>query len=399
MIDFKMPALGADREKGTVVTWHVQPGSNVQKGDVILDVETDKGTIAVDVWETGQISEILVQPGATVPVGTPLARIADKITIVGMAPKPSSVVNEPDLLQPSPTRKIPPEVKRRRISPLARRMAKDLNIDLNRIADHEDGSPICREDVEAVASQQTSKARVDKPATQPLSRAPEQSSPDQFARLRSVISELMARSKREIPHYYLETEINLTSTLEWLDQLNSSRSISNRILPVALLLKAVAQAASKAKGINGHFIDGTFHESKDVHLGIILSLRQGGIVSPAIRHADQLSIDDIMMQLMDLIQRARHGKLKSSEVTDQTLTVTSLGDTGVDRVLGIIYPPQVAIIGFGRITWRPWADKHMIGAAQTVVTSLSADHRVSDGLSGAAFLSEVSQLLRQPASL
>lgn len=412
MIDFKMPALGADMDKGTVVSWHVQPGSTIQRGDIILDVETDKGTIAVDVWESGRIAEILVQPGQTVTVGTPLARIdAAQKALTPEAPPPAP--SPPPLAQsrplppvgPHPTLtlpyalvqkreiKIPPRPKGRRISPLARSLARDLGVDLTLIPPPPDGRPILRHDVETFVSQRTS------PETPAPLPSPPPTAGTPSARLRAAIAEVMARSKREVPHYYLESEIYLSPMMEWLDTLNAGRSIKDRILPVAPLLKAVARAAVKSKVMNGFYTGGIFHPQADVHLGVVLSLREGGIVNPAIRNAERLSVDEIMQQLMDLIQRARHGKLKSSEVGNQTITVTSLGETGADKVMGIIYPPQVALVGFGCIRWRPWAEHKMIGAAHTVNATLSADHRVSDGLSGAAFLREISRLLQNPASL
>lgn len=187
--------------------------------------------------------------------------------------------------------------------------------------------------------------------------------------------------------------------MDWLERLNASRGIKNRILPIALLLKATARAAASSEGFNGFYRDNAFQPSKDVHLGVIVSLRQGGIVSPALRHADQLPLDDIMQNLMDLISRARHGKLKSSEISKQTITVSSLGDTGVDRVQGIIYPPQVALVGFGSIKWRVQADKNSMTLAPSVWVSLAADHRTSDGLTGANFLREIAKFLSHPENL
>lgn len=402
MIDIKMPSLGADMEKGTIVAWHIQPGSVVQKGDIIVDVETDKGTIAVDVWESGRVADLLIQPGTTVPIGTTIAHLE------GVSPTEKS----PQKLEPQEIPSKPRETtevvttithetqdihKHQRVSPLARRLAQDLSIDLSLIPDHSDGSPITKKDVEAYAESHLAKdiSQETKPLPPPSSGI----SQEQSERLRTVISALMSRSQREIPHYFVESEINLASTMSWLDKVNTGRGIQKRLLPIVPLIKAVALAAQRVKGINGFYDADRYHPQDEIRLGMVLSLRTGGIVNPALTAPDKMSLDDIMSALMDLIQRARHGKLKSSEVTGQTLTITSLGDLGADRVMGKIYPPQVALVGIGRIRSRPWANGSMIGAVPTVHVTLAGDHRASDGLSGANFLGALDLLLQHPDKL
>jgi pyruvate dehydrogenase E2 component (dihydrolipoamide acetyltransferase) len=175
--------------------------------------------------------------------------------------------------------------------------------------------------------------------------------------------------------------------------------VAERLLPAVLLLKAVALAAREAPDMNGFFVDGDLRPSPAVHLGVAISLRRGGLVAPAIHDADRLSLPDLMRALADLVARTRSGGLRSSELADSTLTVTSLGDLGVDAVHGIIYPPQVALVGFGRIAERPRVVAGRVEAVPTVIASLAGDHRVSDGLSGARFLAEVGRRLREPEGL
>jgi pyruvate dehydrogenase E2 component (dihydrolipoamide acetyltransferase) len=401
MIDFKMPSLGADMEKGTIVAWHVEPGTVVQKGDIIVDVETDKGTIAVDVWQSGKVADLLIKPGATVTVGTTIAHLEDSTSARDLEPTPVT----PDMVPPSIKEEIPLEKKapptladrKRRISPLAKRMAQDMGIDLDSIPGHQDGSPISKRDLEIFAEK--NRAEVGSKVDTLNTTASRISSANQSERLRSAIATLMTRSQREIPHYFVESEINLSKAMSWLDNINGARQIQDRLLPIVPIIKAIAISAKRVGSIHGFYQNGKYQTEEDIRLGVVLSLRTGGIVNPALHSPDTMSLDDIMRSLMDLIQRARHGKLKSSEVTGQTLTITSLGDLGSDRVMGLIYPPQVALVGVGRIRHRPWANGVMIGSVPTVHITLAGDHRVSDGLKGASFIGVVDTLLQDPEKL
>jgi pyruvate dehydrogenase E2 component (dihydrolipoamide acetyltransferase) len=209
----------------------------------------------------------------------------------------------------------------------------------------------------------------------------------------------MARSKREIPHYYLATELDLEPALHWLEATNAARPVEDRLLPAALLMRAVALALAKHPEFNGFWVDGRFVPGDGVHLGVAVSLRGGGLVAPAIRDADRLGVDELMARLRDLVTRARGGRLRGSEMTDATVTVTNLGDRGVEVVYGVIYPPQVAVVGLGRITTRPAVDGDEIVAHRQVTATLSADHRASDGLRGARFLDTLARLVRRPEEL
>jgi pyruvate dehydrogenase E2 component (dihydrolipoamide acetyltransferase) len=209
----------------------------------------------------------------------------------------------------------------------------------------------------------------------------------------------MARSKREIPHYYLSTTIDLSAAVTWMREVNAGRPIASRLVPSALLLAAAARAAHDVPDVNGFFVDDAFRQSPAVHLGVAVALRGGGLVAPAIHDADRLSVDDLMEQLRDLVVRARAGRLQRAEMADPTITVTNLGDLGVESVFGVIYAPQVALVGFGRVVERPWAQDGMLGVRPTVTATLSADHRVSDGLRGGRFLARVDELLQKPEEL
>jgi pyruvate dehydrogenase E2 component (dihydrolipoamide acetyltransferase) len=217
--------------------------------------------------------------------------------------------------------------------------------------------------------------------------------------MRKAIGALMARSKREIPHYYLRTTIDLSSAVTWLERANRERPVTQRIVLPVLLLKATALAVARVPEMNGFMVDDTFIPSEAVHVGVAVSLRTGGVIAPAIHDTDKLSLDELMAALRDLVGRARKGVLRSSEMSDPTITVTNLGDLGVDEVFGVIYPPQVALVGFGRIAQRPWVSDGMIGIRSCVTTTLSADHRVSDGHRGGLFLAEIDRLLQEPEKM
>ncbi|WP_241985528.1 2-oxo acid dehydrogenase subunit E2 [Cryobacterium sp. TMT1-21] len=222
---------------------------------------------------------------------------------------------------------------------------------------------------------------------------------ERAAGLRRAVGALMARSKKSIPHYYLSTTLDLRAALAWMEQVNAGRPVAERLVPAALLLKACALAARAVPEVNGFYTDGAFRPSAAVHLGVAVSLRQGGLVAPAIHDADTLSLDVLMAQPRDLVGRARAGRLARAEMADPTITVTNLGDLGVESVFGVIYPPQVALVGLGRVVEQPWAHNGLLGVRPAVTATLSADHRVSDGLRGSRFLAQVEELLQAPEEL
>jgi pyruvate dehydrogenase E2 component (dihydrolipoamide acetyltransferase) len=206
----------------------------------------------------------------------------------------------------------------------------------------------------------------------------------------------MGRSKREIPHYYLCQTVDLTPVLERLERLNAGRAPPERLLPAALMLRAAALAVAETPEFNGFWDEDSFRSGEGVHVGWAVALRGGGLVAPAIRHADRLSLDALMAAMRDLVARARGGGLRGSELTDATITVTSLGDRGAESVLPIIHPPQVAILGFGRIVERPWVVAGTIVPRRVATLTLAGDHRASDGHRGGLLLARIEARLREP---
>jgi pyruvate dehydrogenase E2 component (dihydrolipoamide acetyltransferase) len=396
--EFVMPSLGADMEAGTLVEWLKKPGDAVTRGDVMAVVETQKGAIEIEIFEAGVLDRILVQPGEQVPVGTPLATLRTN----GAAPEPEPA--PPSLEVPSeaetperPAKKPPIEIPepaakrevRARVSPAARRRAAELGVDLAAVRGSGPEGSVGLADVEAVAGAPSAV-----PAAEPRRRA----TFDPTA-MRKAIAAAMARSKREIPHYYLTQTVALRRALAWLDAANRARPPAERLLPAALLLKATALALRKVPELNGFWQEEAFVPGAGIHVGWAISLRGGGLIAPAVHDADEKSIADLMAALRDLVQRARSGGLRSSEIADPTITVTSLGERGAETVIGVIYPPQVAIVGFGRIVERPWAVDNALAVRPVVSLSLAADHRASDGHRGGFLLAEIERLLQEPESL
>jgi pyruvate dehydrogenase E2 component (dihydrolipoamide acetyltransferase) len=382
--EFRMPLLGADMEAGTLVQWSKSPGDRLARGDIIAEVETDKGAIEIEVFTPGTLSKILVQPGQKVPVGTPLALIER-----AEAAEPKHV--EPSPAGPAgagaPAAVAAPAPGRQRASPLARRVAAELGVDLTTVKGTGPGGAVTREDVEAAAGP--------RPAPGP----PVAKIEDRAAGMRRAIAAAMSRSKREIPHYYLSTTIDLGAARDWLAEQNRGRPPAERLLPAVLQIKAVALALREFPDFNAWWVGDAAVPKESIHVGVAISLRGGGLMAPAVPDTDRLSLDRLMRALRDLVSRVRGGALRSSELSDSTITVSNLGDRGVDALFGVIYPPQVALVGFGRIAERPWAVGGGLVVRPVVTASLSADHRASDGHRGGLFLARVEQLLQEPERL
>lgn len=419
MAEFLMPSLGPDMEKGTLIEWLVKPGDAVKRGDIVAVVDTEKATLEVEIFVTGVVESLLVPPGEEVPVGTPLALIRAEGEPVGAAPTaagPSRVEAAKPAEGPPPTPK-PPETaasagqeEHVRAAPSARKLARELGIDLTHVKGTGPSGAITRPDVEKAAAaaprQATSKpaavvaAQTVAPAPAPAAAPKGRATPEEaHAGMRRAIAAAMSHSKREIPHYYLGQQVCLLEATHWLAAENAKRGVADRILLAALLVKSVALAARDMPEFNGFWINGEFKPSDAVHVGVAISLRQGGLTAPAIHDADEKSLGEIMTSLADLVARARSGKLRSSEMSDPTITVTNLGDRGVESVFGVITPPQVALVGFGKPMERPWVIDGKVQPAPVIYASLSADHRVSDGHRGALFLDAIDRFLQQAEKL
>jgi len=459
--EFRLPALGADMETGTVLEWNVAPGSRVRRGDVVAVVETDKGAIDVEIFEDGVVREIVVPPGQQVPVGTVLALI-DAEGTEAAAPEGARVaataeagaggatkakqpqervtaaeaeekeekkeeeelekLEEPQERQEQPERQKlqelhgePEETPRLRISPAARRRAGELGIDVELLEATGPDGAVTLADVERAAAAAPAAAP---PAGEELSAAPivtgapvaEAAEPAAAAAagpvaaqtgggMREAIASAMSRAKREIPHYYLSSTADVTDAIAWLERHNASAGVEERLLFVALLVKAVALACRDFEGFSGYYRDGRYDESPVVHVGVAVALRGGGLVAPAIMGTADKPLGELMSDFRALVMRARAGRLRASELAAPTIILTSLGDSVVETVFPIIQPPQVAIVGAGAVSTRAGVVDGKVVPRQVLSLSLAADHRVTDGRLGARFLSRIVERLADPQSL
>ncbi|WP_225924501.1 2-oxo acid dehydrogenase subunit E2 [Pseudonocardia abyssalis] len=442
-----MPSLGADMAEGTVVEWLIGPGDEVRRGDVVATVDTEKALIDVECFESGTVDRLLVDVGTKVPVGAPLALIATAAPggppPAGPRPSgaPAPAEPPPPAAPPQPAEPPPPTAPpqpaappgtgppRPRTaphpagrSPLTRRRAAAAGLDLAALPGTGPDGEVTRADVDqalrsgpphrprispyarrlarergldptALAAGTTGPLRardvVAAPAA-PVAPAPPPPRP------RSVTAALMARSKREIPHYYLSTEIELGAALERLRRHNLAIPVADRVLPAAQLLHAVVRAAGAVPELNGHWIEDRFVPGDGVHLGVAVALRGGGLSVPVLHHADALDLDALMAALLGAAGRARSGRLRSSEADGATLTVTNLGELGVDAVTGVIFPPQVALVGFGAVRPRAWPEGDALVVRPVVTATLSGDHRATDGATGARLLHEIDRQLHRP---
>ncbi|HEX7111866.1 MAG TPA: dihydrolipoamide acetyltransferase family protein [Mizugakiibacter sp.] len=392
MIDFRMPALGADMEAGTLVEWLKRPGDHIARGDPVAVVETQKGAIEIESFQPGVLAEVRVEVGRRVPIGEVLALIRGEGEAAAPAAAPA-IAPLPAAARPvaPPTPAPPPRAMLgARISPAARRLAETEGIDLATLRAGADGT-IGLAEVEAARTARP-------PAAAAAARAPAERGLD-LAAMRQAIAAAMARSHREIPHYFVSSTLELSPLLAWLERVNAARPPAARLLYLVPLLKAMAHALAGAPELNGHYVDGRFVHAEAAHIGVAVALRGGGLIAPAIHDVDRLDLDALMAKFDDLVLRVRGGRLRGSELADPTITVSNLGEHTADALLPVIYPPQVAIVGCGQIAARPWAVEGALAVRPTMTITVAGDHRVSDGRSAARFLARVDELLKSPEAL
>lgn len=405
-----LPSLGSDMDYGSVVSWEVAVGDRVERGDVVAIVETEKADVDVEVWSSGIVVELLAPLGEELPVGAPLLTI-DRTEAAIDASSPSEPVTtetakespamELDPTQahpepaPTPTPTGPPLPKpthrgsasRVAATPWARRAAEQREVSLDSIrGSGPDGAVLARDlprlDQATPSSSQPPRAeRIEPPLRADRS-------------IRAVIARRMTEANRTIPHYHLQRDIDVSDMLDALEEHNRARPIADRVLPAAVVLWAVARAASAVPALNGTWVDDSFQPSSTVDLAVAISLRSGGVVTPMIAGAELLDVSETMRELRLRTSGARRGALRSSWMAEASITVTNLGDLGADRVSGIIFPPQVALVGIGRIHRAPWVVDERVEPRSVLTATLSADHRATDGVVGSRFLAELDRHLQ-----
>ncbi|GAB5512147.1 MAG: pyruvate dehydrogenase complex dihydrolipoamide acetyltransferase [Hyphomicrobiales bacterium] len=407
---FEMPSLGADMEAGTLVEWMIKPGDLVKRGDVVAVVETQKGAIEIETFQAGTVHHLEADLGQKLPVGAPLAVILGdgeeapaapaaipiEVTAeperpaVPQPPLPPEPVAAPAMTPPTPAPAVPPPAGLM-VSPVARRRAAELGVDLTKVTGTGLGGAIQLADVE--------RAHGSSAETKPTVAAPEQRPSSPMTEMRKAIAAAMSRSKRDIPHLYVSQTLDLEPATQWLAKANEGREPASRLLMGALFVRATALAAAKVTVVNGQYTTDPFEPSKSVHAGVAVALRGGGLVAPALMDAQDLSLDETMSGMRDLVTRARAGRLRGSEMSMGTITISALGETGAEAMTGVIFPPQVALLCMGAPQRRPWVVDDQVEPRQTVTVTLSLDHRVGDGRQAARFLAAFETFMQSPETL
>ena len=406
--DYLLPSLGADMDEGRVVEWRVGVGDTVHRGDLIAVVETEKSDIDIEIWHDGIVEEFLVPVGELIDVGTPIVRLrhldadGDAAETTGAPssrssqppPQPAGTDVSTALPEPTPavdtepTPAVDPD-QRVLASPFARRLAAERGLDLSTIEGTGPHGAVVEADIRRTGTTAVANAAA--------TRAPgRQRTP---ASMRALIAERMSRANREIPHYHLARDVDVGPLDAWLAERNASRPITERVLPAACLIRAVALAAAKHREFNGAWVDDHPEPADSINVAMAISLRRGGLVTPHVEAADRRSLDEVMERLNELVAAARSGTLRASWMTGSTITITHLGDTGADLVHGVISPPQLALVGFGRSRLRPWVIEDLVTIRPIVTATLAADHRATDGADGSRFLATIAHHLEHPEDL
>lgn len=381
MTAFRMPSLGADMDEGTLVEWLKKPGDQLKRGDIVAVVETQKGAIEIEVFHDGVLEATHVKTGTRVPVGEVLATIRTAEEPESVQPILPEVVPQKPVYAP-PAQVVAPPIHGLKITPAASYRAKELGIDVQSVSPGPDGIIGLKE--------------LETPST---SAKPKPGRGINLDEMRKAIAAAMARSKREIPHYYVSSIIDMTVMMEWLATENARRAVPDRLLAAVPIIKACALGLQQVPELNGHFLDDRPVRIAEVKMGIGIALRGGGLIAPALALPDRLSLTEIMQRLSDLVARVRGGRLRSSELTEATVTLSNLGDNSADMVLPVIYPPQVAIIGVGQIDARPWVVNGTLASRKTATFAVAGDHRANDGRSAARFLRLLGEILQKPEML
>lgn len=386
-----MPQMGYDMQEGTIVSWKKKEGDSIERGEVLVEIETEKAVVEMDVPTAGVVGKLVVEEGATVPVGQPIAIITQPGEPVPEVAAPEAEeAAAPAAETPPPAGKTPPAATseapaagRVRASPIARRLAKEKGIDLSLVRGTGPGGRVAEADVRAF---EEAPAPAGKPQRVQLSR------------MRLAIGRRTADSKRQAPHFYVSVSVEMDRALEMRQELNESPGEEEHITVNDLIIKAATQALTRFPNLNSTFEDDHLLVYPDINIGIVLAVGQGLIV-PAIPQAQEKSLAQISRLAKDLLGRAREGTLKPEEYGGATFAVSNLGMFDVDEFIAVIMPPNSAMLGIGSIRPQPVVRDGQVVVRQMMKATLSVDHRVTDGVEAAKYLAEFRRLLEQPVNL
>jgi len=426
-ITIEMPKLSDTMTEGTLLRWIKKVGDSVEVGDVIAEVETDKATMEMEAFDEGTLAEVYVEEGQKVGVGQKLAILtgegeeapkpqngskkvsADKKEKETAAEPPTTEkkapVKEPvhsaAEVTPESSKQSAPSAEtsesRPKASPLARKVAAELGVELRRVSGSGPGGRIVRSDVLSVAKTEPKVPERPKTAPKPEALQTDQRIP--LSGMRRTIANRLLEAKTTIPHFYLQAEIDAQPLISLRQQINSAVEAAGlpKITVNDFILKATAVAAARVPKANAAFADDAIIQYADVQLACAVAVDEG-LVTPVIREAQRKSLSQISAEIKDLAARARSKKLKPEEYQGGTITVSNLGGYGVEQFFAIINPPQSVIVSVGAIVPKAVVNTQgQIVAGQRIVLGLSCDHRVVDGAIGAQLLAELKRLLETPA--
>ena len=451
-----MPQMGYDMREGTVVRWHKQEGDPVARGDVLADIETDKATVEYEAFTAGVLRKIVAQEGVIIPVGDLIAVITDadeplpdEILPQGEpaaeSPQPASTEAGPTERPQQPSTATTSRDGEVRSSPIARRLAQERGIDLSQVTGTGPGGRIVEQDVlgyqaaaPAAAAPSAGEVRASPIArrlarernielarvtgTGPGGRITEQdilgheeAAPATAAvaaagvgdgagprvdlsRMRQTIARVTSDSKRETPHFYITSELDMTKAMEVRRDINDAVPAEQRVSVNDLIIKACAIAIERYPKFNAFFQGDHLRMNPSVNIGIAIAL-EAGLIVPGINDCQTKTLLEIATASSDLISRANSGTLRNEEYSGTTFSISNLGMFDVDSFNAIIYPPHAAILAVGAVKEQPVARGGQVVVAQVMKATLSVDHRVADGAEAAQFLMEIKHLLENPVSL
>ena len=431
-IELTMPRLSDTMETGTIIKWNVGVGDEVSAGDVVADIETDKATMEMQVFDDGVIAELLVDAGKQVPVGTRIAVLAEEGESVQDAAASESVADSgaspsaAAVATPSrsePPKNVPPTPARRstdrgkiKVSPVARRIAEENGLDLNVVTGSGPGGRIIKRDVLARLGSTAAPASPPTPApapapvvqSQPPQQAPSGSSPltageEELSGVRQTIARRLVESKATIPHYQVSMTFDMEPLLEVRKQVNERLAADGLKVSVNdFIVKACALAMYENKYFNASFAGDRIVLHGAVNIGIAIALpeeRGGGLVVGTVRNADQLSVREIGSRSRELSATARTRGLSPEEMSDSTFTISNLGMFGVDNFTAIINPPNSAILACGAALEQPVVRDGQVVPGTRMTATLSLDHRILDGAMAARYLQTLKDLIEKPVML
>lgn len=398
-----MPRMGSSMEQGKILRWLKKEGDRVEKGDMIAEIETEKVTIQIEAFASGFLRQIVAPEGETVPVGGLIAVIAGADEPIppieqlregeaGPTPRPATEA-EPARAAPAPAA-VPAAPERVAASPVARRLAEELGVDLTQVRGTGPGGRVVKEDIEQFVAQKRAPTAPPAPerVTDRIEEVP-------LSGIRQAIARQMTTSKQTVPHFYLTMEVDVTEAQRLRRQLNELvEGESKKVSVNDLVVVAAARALRKMPEVNASYAGDRIQRKHFVNVGVAVDTPEGLIV-PVVHDADQKSLREVSRDIKRLARGARERRLAAEDVEGATFTVTNLGMFGVEHFSGIINPPEGAILAVGAVETKPVVVDGAVSVADRMKLTLSGDHRVIDGAIGARFLQEVKALLEKPLSL